>query len=308
MTRPHSYPRRSALAESPHLTTPAAAARRWTPSWAVVPLAALAWFVSNVVSGALTGDGARLPALESALTLAPAIALGYGVRILMVWAWVARFEGRGLRTLGFPRGQGVARAGAGFLVGLAMFTAVVLVLVATGALAPDLPRPGSQGAAALAGVMLMLVAWLVQGSAEELLYRGFVLQVLARRRVWLGVVVSSGLFALAHLQAWAAPVALLNLALVGVLTCVYALREGGLWGVCGVHAAWNWAQGNLFGLVVSGQDVPGGVLVDLRAEGSAWLTGGPFGVEASLATTVVLLAGIALIYVVRPGRASRHAA
>lgn len=308
MTRPNSHARRPALAESPHLSAATAAARRWTPVWAVVPLAAIVWLVGNLATGSLTGGGGGLSALGSALTLAPAIALGYGLRILVIWAWVARFEGRGLRTLGFPRGQGVVRAGAGFLVGLGLFGAVVLVLFPTGSLVPDLSRPGLQGTAALSGVALMLVAWVVQGSAEEVLYRGFVLQALARHRVWLGVVVSSGLFAIAHLQAWASPVALVNLALVGVLTCLYALREGGLWGVCGLHAAWNWAQGNLFGLVVSGQDMPGGVLVDLRAEGSPWLTGGQFGVEASLVTTAVLLVGTVLTRVVRPARTDRHVA
>ncbi len=291
------------LAESPHLAAATAPARRRTPVWAVFLVGLSIWFVGNIAAAVFTGDGAGRSALGSALTLAPAIVVGYGLRILLLWAWVTRFEGRGLRTLGFPRGKVLLRAAAGFLVGLILFEAVILVLLATGSLSSDATRPGLVGTAALGGVALMLLAWLVQGSAEEMLYRGFALQRLARHRVWLGIGVSSVFFAVTHLGAWSSPLALLNLTLVGILTCRYALREGGLWGVCGLHAAWNWAQGNVFGLAVSGHDVPGGMLLDLRAEGSALLTGGSFGVEASLVTTGVLLLGIALTRFVRPARA-----
>ncbi len=302
MTSAHSRTRIPALAGSPHLAAVTAAARRWTPLWAVVPLAAVVWFVGNIATGALIGEGAGLSPVASALTFALAIAVGYGLRILLVWAWVARFEGRGFRTLGFPRGHGIIRAGRGFLVGLGLFGAVILLLLPTGTLAPDAARPDVQGAAALGGVALLLLAWVVQGSAEEVFYRGFLLQAFARYRVWWGIAVSSLLFGVAHLGAWASPVAMLNLVLLGFLACLYALREGGLSGVCGLHAAWNWAQGNVFGLVVSGRDVPGGVLLDMRTDGPTLLTGGSFGVEASLVTTVVLLLGMALTRFLRPAR------
>jgi len=48
------------------------------------------------------------------------------------------------------------------------------------------------------------------------------------------------------------PTALANLALYGLFAALYALREGGIWGISAQHTAWNWAQGNIFGLQVSG--------------------------------------------------------
>lgn len=59
-------------------------------------------------------------------------------------------------------------------------------------------------------------------------------------------------------------------------------------------------QGSVFGLAVSGNDVPGGALLDLRADGPSLLTGGSFGAEASPAATVVLLLGVALTRLLRP--------
>ena len=34
---------------------------------------------------------------------------------------------------------------------------------------------------------------------------------------------------------------------------LYLLKTDTVWGVAGIHGAWNFAQGNLFGILVSGQ-------------------------------------------------------
>lgn len=300
MTSANSPARGPALSESPHLSAATAAAHRWTPAWAVVPVAVVIFFISILARAVAPGTGPGATAVASALAFVLAVVIGYGLRILLVWAWVARFEGRRFRTLGFPPGQSIGRAVGGFLAGLGLFGLVVLVLLATGTLTTNASRPGLQGAAALGGVALLLLGWVVQGTSEEVLFRGFILQRLGVRRLWLGIGGSSLLFAAAHISAWGTPLALLNLVLYSVLACLYALREGGLWGVCGLHVGWNWVQGSVFGLTVSGKDVPGGALLDLSTAGAPLLTGGSFGAEASPAATVVLLLGIALTRVLRP--------
>jgi len=94
--------------------------------------------------------------------------------------------------------------------------------------------------------------------------------------------------------------------LVGVFLAFYALREGSLWGICGLHAAWNWAQGSVFGFSVSGTGVPGGSLFNLQTNPAAseLLTGGVFGPEASLVVTVVLV-GAVLVALFLPQSARR---
>ncbi len=144
---------------------------------------------------------------------------------------------------------------------------------------------------------IIALGWIVQASGEELLFRGWLLQVIgARYRVWLGVLISSLLFSAAHLlNPGISPVAVVNLLLVGVFLALYALRDGSLWGVCAWHAMWNWTQGNLLGFEVSGLRTPGGTLFNLMESGPDVFTGGAFGPEGGLAVTAVLLVGIGVL-------------
>ncbi|MFM8367254.1 MAG: lysostaphin resistance A-like protein, partial [Chloroflexota bacterium] len=157
-------------------------------------------------------------------------------------------------------------------------------------------NPAEQGFPAIAGVMLVLIGWIVQGGAEEVLIRGWVLPVIgARYKPWVGLLVSSLIFALLHgLNPNLSVIALVNLALFGVFAGLYAMREGSMWGISALHTVWNWVQGNFFGLQVSGNGAGGGTLINLMETGADWLTGGEFGPEGGLAVTIVLLISIAI--------------
>ena len=64
---------------------------------------------------------------------------------------------------------------------------------------------------------------------------------------------------------------------------------GSLWFPIGIHWAWNFSQGNIFGFAVSGND-SGASLIQATIDGPQWLTGGAFGAEASVISMVVGLA------------------
>jgi hypothetical protein len=57
--------------------------------------------------------------------------------------------------------------------------------------------------------------------------------------------------------------------------------SGTLWLPIGIHWAWNFTQGNIFGFEVSGKDL-GASLLKSTVSGPDWLTGGAFGAEASV--------------------------
>jgi membrane protease YdiL (CAAX protease family) len=143
---------------------------------------------------------------------------------------------------------------------------------------------------------LSLLAYLVQGPAEEVLFRGWLLPVIgARYRPWIGVLVSSAVFSLAHATSSGITLlAFLNLLLFGIFAAVYALAEGGLWGICVWHAVWNWAQGDLLGFALDGT-LHSGLLTSIRATGLDLITGGAFGLEGGLAATAVLVIAIGTI-------------
>jgi hypothetical protein len=141
---------------------------------------------------------------------------------------------------------------------------------------------------ALLGVALILV----QTSAEEFLVRGWLQPVLVEQiGPWGGVVLASVLFAALHLAG--GPVAwhsLANMVLAGLLFGVLAWRSGGLIAPIAAHFAWNLAEDVGFGLAPNPGIGPFGGVRDLELAGPALWGGGGEGLNASIGTTIVLVA------------------
>jgi len=283
--------------------------RRLTPWWGVIGIGVLIAFGSQIFAlpislvlfflGMVEENTVNQPPLVSGLILSLILAVSFGAMILLTWLWIRFFEKRSFVTLGFEPGRVFFLYGRGLLIGLASFTAIVGLLAPLGYIAVENSDPAQVGLAALGGVLLVFFpGWLIQGAAEEVLTRGWMLPTLAARyRPWLGILISSLFFAIMHgLNPNLSILAMINLALYGLFAALYALREESLWGICAFHSIWNWTQGNLFGLEVSGQGVSGGMIFNLMETGPDWLTGGAFGPEGGLATTIVLLLSMAIIW------------
>ena len=214
----------------------------------------------------------------------------------ILWAWLRFVEKRPFWTLGYELKNALAQYCRGFLFGTLMFAGSVGFLAAFGSVSFEQGDATKQGLAAVGGVILVLIGWVIQGGAEEVLIRGWVLPVIgARYKPWLGLLISSLIFALLHgLNPGLSAIALFNLALFGVFAGLYAMREGSMWGISALHSVWNWVQGNFFGFQVSGTNAEGGTLINLMETGVDWLTGGEFGPEGGLAVTIMLVIGIAV--------------
>lgn len=237
----------------------------------------------------------------------------FGVTAILTLLWARLFERRGPSALGF-NADGPKRFVRGYLTGLGFLLAVLGTIWLAGGYVVEGPGAFQSAAvgAALLPIGVLMLGFIIQGSTEEILFRGWLMQLIASRHgLWLGVIVNSALFALAHAgniePSKELYVGLANIVLFGLFISLYAAREGSLWGVCGWHAAWNWLLGLGFGLEVSGQvidTVP--LIADLADKPGAawWLTGAAFGPEASLVTTAVLLAGT-VVLIVR-GRTRDH--
>jgi len=182
----------------------------------------------------------------------------------------------------------------GGLLGLAMMTALMSTLAATGAY--DIALLGA--APAWSGIGLAVQA----AVTEELWMRALLFRLLWRAFGPLPAFLAcAAVFAALHLaNPGANPLAGATVAVAGVMFCALYALTGRLWVPIGVHATWNFAQGYLFGAAVSGGDLGGSVAVSTaRAGAPTWLTGGAFGPEASIVAlvlvTVVTLAALALI-------------
>ncbi|MFO1407522.1 MAG: CPBP family intramembrane glutamic endopeptidase [Steroidobacteraceae bacterium] len=234
--------------------------------------------------------GEPLKAVAHVVALAVA---GFGVYI----GYATFIERRPLSELALP-GMG-RELGIGMLIGFGLYTACVLVLMASGIYRVD----GLNSLSFLVPAIAMAVSSAVY---EELLFRGV---VFGSVEVWLGswaaLVVSSLVFGLMHLVNPEGTVegALFIAVEAGVLLAAAYMLTRRLWVSMGFHAAWNYTQSAIFSGIVSGNEASQG-LIRSTVHGPDLLTGGRFGVESSVLALVLCTAtGIAmLVMAVRRGR------
>lgn len=223
--------------------------------------------------------------------------LSFAFISILVFIRVTKIEKRKISSIGFCRESWFKKYIIGFALGIILMSVVVLILFLLGNVELEKTRAQATGLSSLLPIGIILIGWIIQGGTEEVVTRGWLMNVLgARYNKILGLIISSTFFSLLHLGNDNVNfVAILNIILVGLLFGLYVMKTNNLWGACGMHSAWNFAQGNLFGFEVSGINTSIGSLVDLKLVGSDLVSGGSFGPEAGAVTSVVLLVGILII-------------
>jgi len=191
------------------------------------------------------------------------------------------------------RGQGALRnLGLGLLIGFGLMAAAVGVAAVMGVYTIV-----GQGDASRLVLELVTVA-ILPGFMEELAFRGILFRWIEEfGGSWAALAVTSALFGLAHIfnpnATWFSSFAIAVEA--GVLLGGAYMLTRSLWLPMGLHAAWNFTQGEIFDVPVSGIDEHG--LVQAKLSGPALLSGGTFGLEASIiALTIATAAGVWLVY------------
>jgi membrane protease YdiL (CAAX protease family) len=144
----------------------------------------------------------------------------------------------------------------------------------------------------------LISAALFPAVSEELVFRGILFRWLEEwGGSWVALVLTSALFGAGHLAnphaSWIAAVAIALEAGV-MLGAAYMLTRS-LWLPMGIHAAWNFAQGEIYDIPVSGTPVHG--IVQSNLSGPPLLTGAGFGLEASLTAIIpATLFGVWLLW------------
>jgi membrane protease YdiL (CAAX protease family) len=223
--------------------------------------------------------------------------VSFGITIVLVWLWVKFFEKRSFKTLGFTSQGALKKYLKGFFVGLLMLS-IVMVLISIFGKVQIVENPDPFNLRVLGIIGLLLIGYMVQGAAEEILARGWQFQVIAARyKPWLGAIISSVMFALLHgFNSGISPIALVNLFLFAILLLLFILQDRSIWAACGWHTSWNWALENIFGLKVSGSE---GIvsIFKFSTQGPNYITGGDFGPEGSILTSFVLIGGMIFILI-----------
>lgn len=224
--------------------------------------------------------------------------------ILLGILYCVGIERRTIRSMGFTKHHAVSDYLIGLVVGALMMGASVWIAYLGGGLEyRGIQLNGQWGLLAL-----FFGGWLIQGLSEEVSFRGYLMMSLSvRHHRWLAVIISSLVFAAAHLgNDGITFFSVCNLTLYGLFAALYFLRFDSIWGIGALHSMWNCAQGNLFGIKVSGMEINTTVFSFQQTADKAWLHGGSFGLEGGAAVTIVLLLGC-LILLLIPQRKPRTA-
>ncbi len=187
--------------------------------------------------------------------------------------------------------QGTAEALRGFIAGVVLFSTVVAVV----ALAGDVTV--TAGTAPVTALVFSFGFSMCAAIIEEVVFRGILFRIL--NESWgtgLAIAATAAFFGGAHgMNENATMMSNVAIALeAGVLLAAVYLLTGRLWMVVGLHAAWNFTQGGVFGLAVSGNEATG--WLSTTVVGPTWLSGGAFGLEASvIAVLLCLLVAVAVL-------------
>lgn len=154
-------------------------------------------------------------------------------------------------------------------------------------------------------ITALLVGFLIQGTAEELMCRGFLMQSLSRKvSVPAAVFWSATAFALPHVSGLFVVevkyrvIGILNLYLISMLFSLLMICKKNIWIACGFHSLWNFLLYGVIGLQLSGNEAAEGIFC-FEPDKDSIINGGAYGVEASVVTTIVLSLAVFLLWAVQ---------
>jgi membrane protease YdiL (CAAX protease family) len=296
---PHTTTTRSARDAIPTSTSPAALPRSRAARVLTFPLI---WMVIGIASVVLTDMvfidlGSGLGTVGQVLG-----AFAGGVVAVIIHRVVMKRLARRSPTELAARGA----VGQG-LLGSAVGAGFILVSIGIVALLGGF-RISWHPVDAVSTVALAIGVNLGAAAVEEIVFRGLAFQAIEQlfgrgRGTWIALIVTALCFGGVHMlnpgaSLWSGLAIAIE---AGVLLgAAFAWRRN-LWFVIGIHFAWNTLEG-LFGIAVSGHRDPGLLLT--VATGSAALSGGAFGVEASIVPVLISIA-ISVPMIIAARRANR---
>ena len=143
--------------------------------------------------------------------------------------------------------------------------------------------------AGASGILIVyLIGFAIQSFSEEFLFRGYVMSRLSQKyNIYFVLFAQAIIFSLVHAgNDNVSILGLTNIFLIGMVFGMLVIITDNIMLASGLHFIWNYAQGCLFGINVSGiSNMP--TLLSCENTGSVFLTGGDFGIEGSLVTSIV---------------------
>ena len=230
---------------------------------------------------------------------------GYIVFSLIAVLYCKIFEKRGLKSLGFNK------KAYDWLFGGVIAAIMLAVIIAVCCVTGSLSFVGTSSGVGVKTALLTALAFVIQGSMEEIFARGLLMNSLRKKLSdKTAIFISATVFAVMHLigcpileqGALGAAVSIANLYLISVLFSICMIRRNNIWINCGLHSVWNFVLNCVLGLTVSGVESINEGMILISVNKSNIINGGEYGVEAGLACTAVTAAALLIAVMVNKGK------
>ncbi|MGE5474149.1 MAG: lysostaphin resistance A-like protein [Ignavibacteriales bacterium] len=239
--------------------------------------------------------------------------LGQIILIAVVLFFIRKIDKRELKETGmFFNKLSILDFFAGCLITVFSVLSVILIYALLGSLGYKVIKSidfnSLNDINTIAWVSFGFVLFILVSIQEELLCRGYMITDLLCTNRYLAIIFPAVIFSLMHLanpqfsfeggtRTMNTIIALCNILIIGLILGAYFLSSKNLWPLIGFHFAWNFIQGTIFGLNVSGIEMKGLMRISLSLKKSAAIfTGGAIGPEGSVVVLSVNIITALLFY------------
>ena len=214
---------------------------------------------------------------------------GFSIFLLTTVLYCKFVEKKDMKNIGF------SKKSLEYLIGVLLASILLSIIIGIACLVHSITFSGFNKSISVKSLFLWLLAFAIQGAAEEIMCRGLLLNSLKNKiSIPLAILISSTVFVFPHLSTLMeadflyAVVGIINLYLISFIFSILVLRRSNIWIACGLHSAWNFILYVIMGLSLSGSEsiTKGVVLFSIKDE--SIINGAEYGIEASIITTVVL--------------------
>lgn len=217
------------------------------------------------------------------------------ITLILAYIFARKILKRSNSSLGLVDNKKVLNYGKGILLGFGLLSLIVLILNLSGfaEITPNLSDFN------LKLFLIFVLAWLIQGFEEEFLLRSILMnQLAAGGKIEVAIIANSLIFSIFHLgNTGFNLMAFVNIFLVGLVFSIIFYIKGSIYTSAAAHSFWNMTMANIYGITVSGNSPTGVNLFNTKLTGPRIISGGSFGIEGSIVTSLVLL--VVLIILIR---------
>ena len=197
--------------------------------------------------------------------------------------FVKYFEKTTFDYFGFSKENNLVAVKAG--LGLAIFSVVgvVAILLMSNSISLALSKDLNIGI-----IIILIILVLMQGFLEEIVFRGYLMTILAAKKgKWIAIILSSLFYLVFRMSnPTTSKLDLINIFLISIVMSLLYWYFDNVLIIAIFHAFWNCISGVIFGFNISGIRVPDSIFIVEAISDKQILIGGSYGIEGSIIATV----------------------